>query len=143
MGWKLNPLTGQLDWIGDSGSSSPNPVAEKIADIFNCAATVVVGDLVVPSETISGNVESLSSNVYNNLCLGVVVSKPSLTTAEVLVSGRLSGLSGLPIGRPLFIGTDGKLTALKPTTGHLQTMGMSITASTAFLLPSLSKVIQT
>jgi hypothetical protein len=139
---RFNPLSGQLDWIGDSGSSPSIPVAEKVADVFTCAATVAIGDLVVPSELVSGDVEALSSNVYNNLCFGVVISKPSLTTAEVLVSGKLLGLSGLPIGRPLFVGTSGQLTAIKPATGHLQTMGISITSSTAFLMPSLTKVIQ-
>lgn len=139
---RFNPLSGQLDWIGDSGATPSIPVAEKVADVFGCAATVSVGDLVVPSELVSGNVESLSSNVYNNLCFGVVISKPTLTTAEVLVSGKLLGLSGLPIGRPLFVGTNGFLTATKPATGHLQTMGISITSSTAFLMPSLTKVVQ-
>jgi len=142
MGWKLNPFTGQLDWIGDSGTTPTIPIAEKIADIFNCLATVAVGDLVVPSEVTPGSVEALSSNVYNNLCFGIVIAKPTVTTAEVLVSGRVSGLSGLPIGRPLFVGTTGDLTAIKPATGHLQTMGISITATTAFLMPSLTKVIQ-
>jgi hypothetical protein len=139
---KFNPLSGQLDWIGVSGDTPTIPTAEKVADIFNCAATVAVGDLVIPSEVTAGTVEALSSNVYNNLCFGVVISKPSLTTAEVLVSGKITGLVGMPIGRPLFVGTDGKLTAYKPGTGHLQTMGISITATTAFLMPSLTKVIQ-
>lgn len=143
MGWKLNPFSGQLDWVGAGGGSPiPTETASKVADVFACLATVAVGDLVVPSELTAGNVETLSTNVYNNLCLGVVISKPTLTTAEVLVSGRLTGLSGLPIGRPLFVGTSGALTAIKPATGHLQTMGMSITSSTAFLMPSLTKVIQ-
>ncbi len=139
---KFNPLSGQLDWIGVAGDTPTQPTAEKVADVFTCAATVAVGDLVIPSEVTAGSVESLSTNVYNNLCFGVVISKPTLTTAEVLVSGRLTGLIGMPIGRPLFVGTNGKLTAYKPATGHLQTMGMSITSTTAFLMPSLTKVIQ-
>jgi hypothetical protein len=142
MPFVFNPLAGQLDWIGGAGTAAPTETAAKVADVFGCAATVAVGDLVVPSEATAGNVEALSSNVYNNLCFGVVVAKPTLTTAEVLVSGKLVGLSALPIGRPLFVGADGKLTAIKPATGHLQTMGISITSSTAFLMPSLTKVVQ-
>jgi hypothetical protein len=42
----------------------------------------------------------------------------------------------------LFVGTNGHLTTSKPSTGHLQAMGLSITATTAFLMPSLTKVVQ-
>jgi hypothetical protein len=118
------------------------PTAEKIADVFLCDISANIGDLVIPSTTIEGAVEVLTSNVFSGLCFGVIVSKPTTTTAEVLVSGRLSGLSGLPIGKPLFVGTTGILTATKPLTGHLQVLGLSITQATAFLMPSLTKVIQ-
>jgi hypothetical protein len=116
--------------------------ADKVSDLFICDSSVAVGDLVVPSESASGEVEALTVNVYSNLCFGIVVAKPTSTTCEVLVSGKVSGLSGLPVGQPLFVGTDGKLSATKPATGHIQTLGISISSSTAFFLPSLTKIVQ-
>lgn len=122
--------------------SSTNTTADKVSDLFACSSSVTVGDLVAPSEAVANEVTPLTSNVYDNLCFGVVVAKPTSTSCEVLVSGKITGLSGLPIGQPLFVGTDGKLTAVKPVTGHIQAIGMSISSNSAFILPQLSKMIQ-
>ena len=134
---KLNPLSGVFDFTTDS-----TEFAEKVSDEFDCAASVAVGDVVIPSEVTENTVVALTSNVYNNLAFGVVITKITTTTCEVLMSGKLEGLSGLSFGRPMFIHTDGTLTTTPPATGHLQKMGFAAKADSGFLLPSMEKVIQ-
>jgi hypothetical protein len=142
MSLKFNPITGLFDMT--RGVSGPVTVefAEKVAAEFDCPSDVVVGDLVVPSQTVSDTVERVLTNVYSGLVIGVVIAKPNATRCEVLASGKISGLTGISFGKPLFVGTDGKLTTTKPVTGHLQAMGMSLTTTSGFLLPAMVKVIQ-
>ena len=116
--------------------------AEKVSDIFNCDASTAIGDVVRPSETLEDTVVTLTSNVFPNTAIGVVIEKPSATTCEGLISGKLENLSGLTFGRAVFIDTDGTLTTTPPATGHQQKMGLAIKSDTMFLLPSLEKVIQ-
>lgn len=115
--------------------------AQKIAITYMSDPSVVVGDIVRPSTTVTDTVVSLTDNVYPNLAVGIVISKPSATQAEVLISGRIAGFTGLVFGKPVFIGTSGEITTTVPTTGHQQKMGSAITSTEIFLLPSTEKVI--
>jgi hypothetical protein len=143
MSFKFNPITGMFDMTrGVDSSSNTIEFAEKVAAEFDCDAGVAVGDLVVPSNTVSDTVEKITVNSYDGLVIGIVIRKISSTRCEVLASGKISGLTGIDFGKPLFVGTNGKLTTAKPVTGHLQAMGMSLTTTTGFLLPSMMKVIQ-
>lgn len=117
--------------------------AEKLADTFLCEASAAVGDLVIASSTTEDKVEVVSSNIYDDLIFGVIISKPSSTTAEVLVSGRLDGFfTGLTFGKSLFVSEVGGITTSKPATGHIQIIGRAIKSDSIFLLPSNEKVIQ-
>jgi len=140
MSVKINPFTGLLDVTASSTEFAE--FAEKISDIFDCDIDLIIGDIVTFSTTIANKVESLDSNIYSGLAVGVIISKPTSTTCEVLFSGKVSVSETFSLGRPIFIGEDGKLTTTKPNTGHLQKMGMSMNAHIAFLLPSTEKVIQ-
>jgi hypothetical protein len=137
MGFKLNPFTGLLDLV-----PSTVQFAKKISEVFNCDSGTQIGDVVRPSEIITDTVVSLTSNVYTNLAFGVVIAKPTATTCEVLISGKLEGFSGLTFGKVLYIDTDGTLTTDVPATGHLQKMGMALKSDTIFLLPSMEKVVR-
>jgi len=136
---RFNPYKNALDLVDIPEVSN---VAEKLVDTYNCDTSTVIGDVVRPSEAQAETVVSLTSNVYSNTAIGVVLSKPTPTTCEVLISGKVEGLSGLTFGRPVFVAPDGSLTTVKPTTGHLQHMGLAIRADAIFLLPSTDKVIQ-
>jgi hypothetical protein len=136
MSFKFNPFTGLLDYTNDTSL-----FAEKVSDVFVCLGTVQIGDLVRPSTATSNTVETIPTNSYPGLALGVVISKPTTTSCEVLISGKLSDLTGLDFGKVMFIGVDGKLTTTPPLTGHSQKMGIAMTSSTAFLLPSSEKVV--
>ena len=136
--WSFNPFSGVLE-----PTESPAAVefAEKIADIFTCDPSVAVGDLVRPSETVEDEVVAVSSNVYPNIVFGVVINKPTSTSCEVLISGKLDGYSGLAFGKVIWAGTSGEVTTTKPTTGHQQKLGIAIKSDTIFLFPSTEKVI--
>jgi len=139
MAFRFNPLSGQLEI--DRASSSVE-FAEKISSEFLCDISSVVGDVVVPSTTVSNKVDSLSSNVYSNLAFGVIIDKITPTTCEVLISGKLTeGISGLDFGKVVYINPAGVITTSVPTVGHQQKMGMAIKSNELFLLPSLEKVI--
>lgn len=139
MSYKLNPFTGILE-LGPANSVE---FAKKVSEIFDCDAGVAIGDLVRPSEVTENTVISLTSNVYNNLAFGVVISKPTATTCEVLISGKLEvGVSGLTFGKVCYVDTDGSITTTVPATGHLQKVGLAIKSDIMFLIPSMEKVVR-
>jgi len=119
--------------------------ATKIADIFTCDVSVAVGDLVRASTTTDETVETVTTNVYSDIVIGMVISKPTATSCEVLFSGKVedNGLSGLTFGKVIWVGTSGEVTTTKPATGHIQKLGVAIKSNKIFLLPSTEKVIQT
>ena len=145
MAIRFNPITGSLDLVSVSGSSTIE-FAEKVAEIFSCPVSTAVGTLVTASRDDPDTVLPITTNVYDDLVFGAVIEKPTSTTAKVLITGRLSGsiynLSGLTIGKPIFVGTSGELTTTPPPTGHLQKMGIATKSDTVYLLPTMDKVVR-
>lgn len=137
--FKYNPLTGVFELYSPTRRVE---YAEKVSATFSCDEATVIGDLVVPSTTTEDTVLTIKSNVYSGLVIGVVINKPTPDTCEVLATGKLGDISGVEFGKPMFVGTNGKLTTTCPTTGHKQIMGMTLTSSSAFLLPSTEKVVR-
>lgn len=138
MSYKLNPFTGILDLV-----PSRVQFASKVSDIFDCEISTQVGDVVRPSDIITNKVISLTDNVYSNLAFGVVLNKPTSTTCEVMISGKLEvGVSGLAFGKVCYIDTDGTITTSVPATGHLQKVGLAIKSDIMFLIPSMEKVVR-
>lgn len=138
--WSFNPFTGILD---PTESASSVEFAEKIVDIFACASNVQIGDLVRASNLFADTVETVTSNVYSDIVIGFVISKPTATSCEVLFSGKVedNGITGLTFGKVIWVGLSGQITTTRPTTGHLQKLGVAIKENKIFLLPSLEKVI--
>jgi hypothetical protein len=139
MSYRFNPFTGLFDNV--SGAGGTVEYAEKVAAEFNCAAEVVVGDLVRPSETDADTVLRVTSNTYSGLVFGIVIEKISSVRCKVLVSGKITGLTALDLGKAIYVNDVGGITTTPPLTGHRQKLGISINATTAFLLPSMEKVI--
>ena len=144
MSYRLNPFTGQLEHV--RGLQTNVEFAEKISVIFDCDVSAAIGDVVRPSTTTADKVEVVTTNIWPNLAIGVIITKPTTTTCEVLISGKLEGitfgLSGLTFGKAIFVGTSGGVTTTVPATGHLQKMGLAIKSDAIFLLPSLEKVVR-
>lgn len=108
--------------------------------LFSCAASVAIGDIVVPSLTTDDTVEKLTSNVYSSLVVGFVSAKPTTTTCKVRIMGVLSGFSGLTRGLPVFVSTSGTPTTTFPATGHRQVLGLAKNATTIVINIEMMKV---
>lgn len=109
----------------------------------DCSVAEQVGDPVVFSETIDKKVERITSNIYNNLVVGIINEKPTPTTCIVIVSGILDNVTtGLSRGKAIFVSTTGGLTTTKPATGHLQIIGMALSATGLNVNIGTEKVIQ-
>lgn len=142
MAYKFNPTSGFLEFVS---STTKIEFAEKISSIFDCDVSAAIGDIVTPSTITENKVDTITTNSYSNLAFGIIVDKPTSTTCEVLVSGKISGvangISGLEFGKVAYINASGKISTAVPSTGHRQKMGMAIKSDELFLLPSLEKVI--
>ena len=121
----------------------PAEVARKIIIEADCPSGVSLGDIVRYSSTVANEVETLSSNVYASLAVGVVVEKPTSTTCKVQMVGVLEdNLSGLTTGKPIFVGTSGEATTTPPVTGSLQVLGVAIDVNKALLNVQFEKVVR-
>ena len=109
---------------------------------FNCAASVAVNDLVFQDSTNSLTAVECVDNTTTEPTIGVVIKKPTATTCEVLVLGIQEGYSSLSIGAKVYLGTDGAVTTVKPSTGYMQILGTVVASDTIFFLPNSQRVLQ-
>lgn len=68
-----------------------------------------------------------------NGIFGVVSSKPTGTSADVVTMGIVTGYSALVVGEPIFVATDGSPTQTPPTTGIIQQVGWAISSTSIFV----------
>jgi len=107
--------------------------------IMDCDSSLSVGDLVRHSDSLDGTVVGVTTNTDVTAVVGRVRSKPTSTTAEILFSGLLTGLS-LARGR-IHLSTSGTLTVSKAiTTGYVQVLGYSFGDGTANFSPNLTRI---
>jgi hypothetical protein len=135
MSFRFNPFTGNLDY-SKAGGSAPVAQTAKVIAPFNTDALTLVGDLCVVSA--SNTVTRITSNSSSEMpkgIFGIVYSKDTATTCEVLILGSQDGYSGFTVAGALFVGTDGALTHSAPATGMVQQVGFAITTGEIFLFP--------
>lgn len=117
-------------------SASPLTVtqAPRVVDLFGTGMSTQVRDIVkVLSD---GSVQTISNNLASSIpygIFGIVYTKPSTTTCEVITAGMISGFSGLTPGAPVWVSETGGLTQTPPLTGVLQQIGVSITPTSIFV----------
>lgn len=121
----------------------------EVADIpigflATCTASDAVGDPVIFHATVAGQVESLASNVYDGLVVGLIESKTSDTDCFVVTLGipPSIALAGLDEGKPCWVGTSGGVTTTKPATGHLQVIGNAVSTTSLSINIEMRKTIQ-
>lgn len=114
----------QLDLlIGGTATSN------ALVQVFDCDPDASVSNLVV-ADTISDNkVLALGSNVYTNLVFGVIITKPSSITCNVLLAGGYDGFLGLSRGKAVFVGPLGTPVTVPPPGGSLQTIGIAVSTT--------------
>ena len=130
--------------IGTQQWHNPVPVNLTTLGRLSCSCTAVetVGSLV----HISGNKtvglytvrKSFATTLATMPVMGLVVSKPEATLAEVQYSGVVSGIwtFDLVAGKPYFLGKDGEI-SLTPPTGpaYVQKIGVALDVSALLVTP--------
>lgn len=95
--------------------------------IFDCDAIAIVGDVVFTSSFTANKVLINLDNREENPSIGIIVNKPTVTTATVQLFGDCSlTFSGLIRGKNVFLSDTGVLTQIPPTNGYLQSIGTCI-----------------
>lgn len=117
-------------------------VSAALEILLDCDPFLEVGDIVIAHPSTDNFAFPIYSNVYDNLAIGICVDKPSTSTCKIRVGGVYSGYGSLVRGKPVFVGVDGIPTTTKPETGHLQIIGVALTATTISINVSPTKVIQ-
>lgn len=123
-------------------------IPESSADIIvpvgfeaTCTALDLVGDPVIVSAP--GEVTSFASNIYPDLCVGIIKEKSDSTTCIVVIAGILKSITtGLVANKAVFVSPTGGLTTTKPAAGHLQIMGTALSSTDMVVNVSSEKVIQ-
>jgi hypothetical protein len=121
---EVDPNTNGYNWqLFTSGGSGGD--SDSIIDIRPCDSSLAVGDLVHESKTVAQGVDEVINNTDKRLVVGIVLSKPSSTSAEIMFLGPLTGLSGYSTGSKVYRGTLGEITDTLPSTGLIQVLGNS------------------
>jgi len=115
--------------------------AKTLQDIFPCDASAATGDFVRASATIAGGVDVASNNAIKRPVIGLILSKPTTTTAEILLLGKASGFSGLTQGDTVFLSSTGTATTTAPGgSGYLQILGAATNTTEIIFSPQLRVV---
>lgn len=106
--------------------------------VFTVPIAVAVGDVVYSTGANSADVAD-DSTIARLPALGVVLEKPTPTTATVFYRGEVNVLSGLTPGATYFVGTLGAVTTTPPSAvgRYIQSVGVAIDSDTLFFDPGL------
>lgn len=107
----------------------------SVKETYNCPATVAVLDAVYISAP--GTVDKANATSTTQLAVGIVISKPSAVTAEVLHCGVSTGWVGLTSGAIYYLDTSpGLITSTAPTNpgNAVQTVGIATSTTTLLVL---------
>lgn len=131
------------DWtlFGTGGTPIPGD-ADKVVATRNCAADLIVGDLVWQSLTLTDGVDECVNNTDKRRVIGVCIQKVTDTTAKIMVLGKLAALVGLNITEKVYCGTLGTITSTVPITGYVQVVGDAIGSDSCDFNPSHNQVLR-
>jgi hypothetical protein len=125
-------------------STLGNPsIVQSEAGQFTVPITVVYHDLVYcTGETMADKADN--SSVVTAPIIGIVINKPTDTTATLVFFGIVSGFSGLTPGTDLFLGNNGGIIVppLPETPGTvIQKIGQALNSTTLLLDPDTPIVL--
>lgn len=106
--------------------------ADKTQGVFDCAASLTIGQLVQVNTINNKVVLASNSGVAIGPTIGVCISKPTAITCGVRFNGECDVFSGLVAGTPYFLGLNGAVTTT-PSEGAAtvhQPVGVAKNAST-------------
>lgn len=135
--------TGHTDWeLFSTGGAPGEHTHRDLKELRPCDPSLVVGDLVWESITTPGEVEEVINNTDTRRAVGIVTEKPTSTTAIVLFQGKVSGLSGLVIGKKVYCSAGGVITGVLPVSGYMQVIGDAISLTEVDFSPSHQRILR-
>ena len=137
MALRWNPLTGKLDLVVTSGGSS-GP-SNQLCQSFSCDASLAVNDWVYQDPTTDEKVLKTASNTEVEPTIGIVKSKPTDTTCEVVLLGIHTGLTLAQRGK-FWLSDAGEETFSFPTSGtgrFVRRLGVYLGNDTVYVNPDL------
>lgn len=131
---------------GGAGGSGPPPSAGATVQSADGAWTVpsgvAVGDLVYVTGSFQAD-EADNDSLATAPAIGVVIAKPTATTATLAYFGETAVFSGLTPGVSYFLGENGGVTATAPSTSGevVQRVGVAVASNTLLFDPEQVSVI--
>lgn len=107
--------------------------------LMACNPSAAVRDLVYQDTSVDMKAIVASNNTATEPVIGIILDKPSSTTANVLILGIVSGYSGLTRGSKLFLGIGGTFTHAAPTSGYVQPLGVALSSTQVLFIPSIHR----
>lgn len=133
MGYKFNPFTTRLDFY-DSPDSTSTDIAKEIA--FDATLGEDISALkVVYIDTDQKAYVATNNDTYKKaLALGMAKTAGVAGQIKSFISfGRFDDLFfNFPVGTDLYLGTNGTITDVVPSSGHLTFVGQSLGSGSIF-----------
>jgi len=136
---EVDPNTNGYNWQLFTGGGTGGD-SDKITDERNCDSSLSIGDLVHESTTVAQGVDKVINNTDKRLVIGIVLSKPTTTTAEIMFQGPLTGLTGFSLGSKVYRGLQGEITDTLPSTGLIQVLGNSSNGTHIDFKPATTQI---
>jgi hypothetical protein len=131
----FNPLHGCFETVSDSSEQSVSIVITRPCDVGAAIGDIVHEDLVT-DDLVTVNTD----NTIVAPSIGVIIAKPTSTTADVLMYGEYDGASSLVKGKKVFLSSSGVFTSTPPLTNYVQSLGFAISATKLFINPEYVRV---
>jgi len=136
----LGSVGADLPHVAIGGSTvTPTPINQMV-HTMNCAASVAIDDWVYQSTTVDNTAVTASDNTQSTPIIGIVKAKPTTTTCEVIQVGYHT--FSIARGR-MFHSVSGGASLVGPSTGYIQTLGMSFGNGTIFINPEYRRIRRT
>jgi hypothetical protein len=124
------------------GTARRAETAKEVVIPFDCETTAQTLDLVRLDPTAANKVLSLTTNTTLEHCIGIIKEKPSPTSANVLILGRISGFTGLSEAQKVFLSPSGTITQNLPTTGYVHILGHATSEEEILFIPNNIRVLR-
>lgn len=128
--------TGPQGPQGPPGAQGPEGEAD-IRKTLDCAVGVAVDDWVYQSTTTDNFAITATDNSPTKGVNGIVLSKPTTTTCEVM----FLGITTLAVARgEMFLDASGQASNIAPATGYLQRLGISFGDGQVLIRPDWTRI---
>ena len=120
------------------GGGTGGTTLQSSAGAYTVPIAVSVTDVVYGTGILAAD-RADNSALATSRVVGVVVAKPTTTTATIAYEGEVGGFVGLTPAATYFLGTAGGITATPPSTVglYLRRLGVALNSSTLLFDPGI------